>query len=72
MKSSLFQKGIILRATFDSFRKLHPQTQLKNPVIFITLLGAILTTAILFTEFNSFNFQITIWLWFTVLFANFS
>lgn len=46
---------------------------MKNPVIFVTFLGAAGSTLyLLFADFNGFNFQISIWLWFTVLFANFS
>jgi potassium-transporting ATPase ATP-binding subunit len=75
--SSLFTKKIIIDAVLASFVKLNPATLIKNPVIFIVAIGALLTTMIVFVEifgiqFSSFNFQITIWLWFTVLFANFS
>jgi K+-transporting ATPase ATPase B chain len=75
--SSLFTKKIIIDAVLASFAKLNPVTLIKNPVIFIVAIGALLTTLIVFIEilgsqFSSFNFQITIWLWFTVLFANFS
>ena len=49
----------------------------KNPVIFIVGIGALMTTVVVFTDifsghFSGFNFQITLWLWFTVLFANFA
>ena len=72
------RKGIITldlvrESLIDSFIKLKPQTQWRNPVMFVTYLGAIFTTLIvIFEPFSSFNFQITLWLWFTVLFANFS
>ncbi len=75
--TSLFNKTILLKATKDSFTKLNPAFLIKNPVIFIVALGSILTTIIVFANifqgtFSSFNLQISIWLWFTVLFANFS
>ena len=76
-KISLFNKKIILDATRDSFIKLNPFNLIKNPVMFIVEVGAILTTVILMIEFfsetySSFNLQISLWLWFTVLFANFA
>ena len=73
MKQKILTKEIYLQALVDSFTKLNPSTLIKNPVIFITGIGALVTTVILFTgDFSWFNFQITLWLWFTVLFANFS
>jgi potassium-transporting ATPase ATP-binding subunit len=74
---SLFNKKLILQAAKDSVIKLNPVFLIKNPVIFIVALGSVLTTIIVFIgifqgTFSSFNLQITIWLWFTVLFANFS
>lgn len=75
--SALFDRQILLNAIKDSLRKLNPKTQLKNPVMFVVFMGSILTTLLFFIElgegtFNGFNLQITIWLWFTVLFANFA
>lgn len=73
MNTSIFDKKLILEAIKDSFRKLNPSGLMKNPVIFITLLGAIGSTLYLVLgSFNGFNLQIALWLWFTVLFANFS
>lgn len=73
MKQKILTKEIYLQATLDSFIKMKPQFLIKNPVIFITGIGALITTIILFTgNFSWFNFQISMWLWFTVLFANFS
>jgi K+-transporting ATPase ATPase B chain len=73
----LFEKKIIINAVRDSFVKLNPFYLLKNPVMFIVAVGAFLTSAIFVSElfagiFSSFNLQISIWLWFTVLFANFA
>lgn len=76
-KSSLFNRKIVIEATKESFIKLNPVVLVKNPVIFIVGLGAVLTTVIVIAgsmkgNFSGFNLQISIWLWFTVLFANFS
>ncbi len=74
---SLFNNKLILKAARDSILKLNPALLIKNPVIFIVALGAALTSIIVMERFfqgsfSSFNLQIAIWLWFTVLFANFS
>ncbi|MFN8134512.1 MAG: potassium-transporting ATPase subunit KdpB [Bacteroidales bacterium] len=74
---SIFNKALLLQAARDSFIKLNPASLIKNPVIFIVALGSLFTSVVVVTEifrgfFSAFNFQITIWLWFTVLFANFS
>lgn len=64
---------LILEALKDSLLRLNPQVQFCNPVMFVTYLGAIFTTLYTITDpFSGFNFQITLWLWFTVIFANFS
>jgi potassium-transporting ATPase ATP-binding subunit len=77
LNTSLFNRKILLQAAKDSVIKLNPASLIKNPVIFIVGIGALLTTIIVFEEiftndFSSFNLQICIWLWFTVLFANFA
>src|SRR5512142_2319686 len=74
---SLFDKTIIFPAVRDSFLKLNPLHMMHNPVMFVALVGAVLTTFELFlalirSEQVGFSFQITLWLWFTVLFANFA
>ena len=74
---SIFNKKLLARAAQDSVKKLSPVLLIKNPVIFIVGIGAVLTTIIVFIGiyqgvYSSFNLQIAIWLWFTVLFANFS
>lgn len=61
----------------DSILMLKPQEQYKNPVMFVTYIGAIITTLCLFEDIahlkiSWFNFHITLWLWFTVIFANFA
>jgi potassium-transporting ATPase ATP-binding subunit len=73
----LFSRDIAIQAFKDSFVKLNPALLVKNPVIFIVGIGALLTTIVVFGDiysgnFSNFNFQITLWLWFTVLFANFA
>ncbi len=75
--NSLFNKKILIQAAKDSVFKLNPIMLIKNPVIFIVAIGSLLTTVVVISDivnnsFSSFNFQIAIWLWFTVLFANFS
>ena len=77
LNTSLFNKKILLQAAKNSVIKLNPALQVKNPVIFIVAIGSVLTTIIVFAgiiqgSFSSFNLQIAIWLWFTVLFANFA
>jgi len=74
---SLFDKNIILTAIKDSFKKLNPFYLAKNPVMFIVGISAVMTSFICMSDilennFRLFNFQITLWLWFTVLFANFA
>src|SRR6266705_4067315 len=77
-KKSLADTAILSRAILDSFRKLNPRSMVKNPVMFVVEVGAVLTTIQLawnvFHHAGRFSFalQITLWLWFTVLFANFA
>ena len=72
----LFERAIVGRAAIDSIKKMNPASLLKNPVMFVTEAGALLTTLGLFmgtkSEPAGFTFQISLWLWFTVLFANFA
>ena len=72
---SIFDREIFLPAIGEAFKRLNPRTQVKNPVMFVTEVGALVTTIALFshgTESASFIIQIALWLWFTVIFANFS
>src|SRR5712675_775953 len=71
---SLFDWKIVGPAIADSFKKLDPRLMVKNPVMFVTQVGAVLTTIGIFTSptERSFIAQLAIWLWFTVLFANFA
>jgi K+-transporting ATPase ATPase B chain len=71
---SLLDWNITRPALVDAFKKLDPRLMIKNPVMFVTLVGAVLTTIGIFTapRDRSFILQLAIWLWFTVLFANFA
>jgi potassium-transporting ATPase ATP-binding subunit len=71
---SLFDRAIMQKAIVDSFAKLNPRLQLKNPVMFVTLVGAVLTFQQLFTSKEPWGYvlQIALWLLFTVVFANFA
>ncbi|HAB17046.1 MAG TPA: K(+)-transporting ATPase subunit B, partial [Verrucomicrobiales bacterium] len=71
---SLLDAKIVVPALVDAFKKLDPRLMIKNPVIFVTLVGAVLTTASIFTASADRGFiaQLALWLWFTVLFANFA
>src|ERR1700739_4890757 len=72
---SLFDWKIVRPAIGDAFRKLNPRLMVKNPVMFVTMVGAALTTVGIFTAepaLRGFVTQLAAWLWFTVLFANFA
>src|SRR4029450_11616365 len=75
----LFDPAIVRGAIVDSFRKLEPRVQLRNPVMFVVLIGSILTTVLFVQALLGsggapawFIFAVSLWLWFTVLFANFA
>ena len=74
----LFDREIVQRATRDAFRKLNPRWLVQNPVIFVVEVGAALTTLSVIRDIVThaaqigFQIQISLWLWFTVLFANFA
>jgi K+-transporting ATPase ATPase B chain len=76
---SLFDLKLVKQAVVDSFKKLSPQQQWKNPVMFVVYMGSMITTALwLQASFGQgeapaqYILSITLWLWFTVLFANFA
>jgi K+-transporting ATPase ATPase B chain len=71
---SLFDAKIAGPAVADAFKKLDPRLMVQNPVMFVTLVGAVLTTVAIFTSPTDRGFiaQLAVWLWFTVLFANFA
>src|SRR3984885_11872429 len=75
----LFEPEITKRAIWDSFRKLNPGHMIKNPVMFTVYVGSILTTGLWIQSIvgkgeaaSGFIFAVSIWLWFTVVFANFA
>ncbi|GGH61205.1 potassium-transporting ATPase ATP-binding subunit [Comamonas phosphati] len=81
--ASLFEPRLVRGALFDAVRKLSPRTQWANPVMFVVYLGAILTTLLWLQDLREppsaadsegagFALAIALWLWFTVLFANFA
>lgn len=75
-KHSLVDGVIIARAAVESLKKLDPRSLMKNPVMCVTEVGAAITTCFIFSgtqdEPLGFTLQIALWLWFTVLFANFA
>jgi K+-transporting ATPase ATPase B chain len=81
-KKSLWSTDILRQASVDALRKLNPRLMVKNPVMFVVEVGSVLTTALLIADLINhragqdgglrFILQITAWLWFTVLFANFA
>jgi K+-transporting ATPase ATPase B chain len=79
-KRSLFEPAIVKKAMWDSIRKLNPVYQIKNPVMFVVEVGSVLTSLLFFHALftgqgeasPSFILQISVWLWITVLFANFA
>src|SRR5690349_13400281 len=73
-KKALWEGKIVRRALWDALIKLNPRNMMGNPVMFVVEIGSVITTALLFRGGSAFKFnlQITLWLWFTVLFANFA
>ena len=78
---SLFRRDIVVRALLDSFTKLDPRVQIRNPVMFVVEIGAVITTITWFIQLGGgkslggyepawFTFTISVWLWLTVVFAN--
>jgi len=74
----LFDPPIVKRALRDAFVKLNPRHMLRNPVMFVVLLGSAYTTVVFFRDIAAgkpdwaFTLQLALWLWFTVVFANFA
>jgi potassium-transporting ATPase ATP-binding subunit len=75
----LYEGPIVRRAIFDSFRKLNPRCEIRNPVMFAVFVGSVMTTGLFFQSLFGqgeaspwFIFAVSLWLWFTVLFANFA
>jgi K+-transporting ATPase ATPase B chain len=78
VKHPLFYWPIVRRALWESVYKLAPRHMVRNPVMFVVLVGSVLTTLVFSYDLLAhrgnlgFTFQIALWLWFTVLFANFA
>ena len=75
--NGLLQKSLLSNAVKEAVKKLNPAVQLKNPVMFIVFIGAVYVTGVFVSQlwqgdFSGFTLQISLWLWFTVLFANFA
>ncbi|MFI8207345.1 potassium-transporting ATPase subunit KdpB [Streptomyces sp. NPDC085937] len=69
--AGLFDPGQLLRSLPDAFRKLDPRVMVKSPVMFVVLVGSVLTTVFSFTDPGDwFGWAISAWLWLTVIFAN--
>src|ERR1700740_2961455 len=73
-KKAVWEWKIVRNAIKDALLKLNPRKMMGNPVMFVVEIGSVITTALLFKGGAAFKFnlQITLWLWFTVLFANFA
>ena len=75
---SIWDARIAQRALLDSVRKLNPANMMRNPVMFVVEIGSVITSLLLLRDLRlhgaafGFDLQITLWLWFTVLFANFA
>jgi K+-transporting ATPase ATPase B chain len=75
---AVWEWKIVRRALWDALRKLNPRKMMRNPVMFVVEVGSVITTLLLLRGPGhaqaafGFNLQITLWLWFTVLFANFA
>jgi len=73
-KKAIWEWKIVGRALWEAVLKLNPRKMMGNPVMFVVEIGSVITTVLLFQGSSAFKFnlQITLWLWFTVLFANFA
>ena len=75
---SIFDPGIVWPAIGSAVKKLHPMAQIRNPVMFVVEVVAALTTLIFLRDLViggdrlGFSFQVIVWLWFTLIFANFA
>src|SRR5215470_8584989 len=77
-KRAIWEWKIVRRAVWDAFLKLDPRKMMGNPVMFVVEIGSVITSVLLVRDLIhgsadfKFNLQITLWLWFTVAFANFA
>jgi K+-transporting ATPase ATPase B chain len=70
ISGGLLDPKVLLRSTPDALKKLDPRVQLRNPVMFVVEVGAVLTTGTAIAHTSVFNWTIVVWLWLTVIFAN--
>ncbi|MCU1463349.1 MAG: kdpB [Acidimicrobiales bacterium] len=70
--TSMFEPAILKRAVVDAVAKLNPRTMARNPVMFVVEVGSVMTTILAIRDLDGFATLVTVWLWFTVLFANFA
>lgn len=68
----LFDASLMRPALWEAFKKLNPRVQWRNPVMFVVFVGSAFTTALALAQRDAFGGGIALWLWFTVLFANFA
>src|SRR6202042_1250364 len=74
-RKSIWDLTLVRTAAWSSLLKLNPRNMMANPVMFVVEIGSVITTVLLIMRPDQdfkFNLQITLWLWFTVLFANFA
>src|SRR3974390_2249851 len=74
-RKSMWDRGLVGDAAWNALLKLNPRKMMGNPVMFVVEVGSVITTVLLLLRPHQsfrFNLQITLWLWFTVLFANFA
>lgn len=69
---TLFDPALVKPAIADALRKLDPRVQWRNPVMFVVCIGSVFTTALAAAGPDTFTVGVALWLWFTVLFANFA
>ena len=70
--AALLEPSILRRAVLEAFVKLDPRTMIRNPVMFVVEIGSVITTVVFFGRPGLFVGLVTLWLWATVLFANFA
>ena len=69
---TLFDPALLRPALLDAFKKLDPRVQWRNPVMFVVFVGSLFTTAMALAQPATFTAGVALWLWITVLFANFA
>jgi potassium-transporting ATPase ATP-binding subunit len=70
--STLLSSNLVKQSLIESFTKLDPRIQIRNPVMFVVYVGSVLTTLVAIQNLSAFAISVALWLWITVLFANFA